>query len=250
MKHNINLIRLIILFAITTALLALVSCDVITNVLGSIDSSLQTAETEESIPEDYPENNGTQFESESEDISESFTESATETSSISQTEDASESEIEEDPQYKNTSLPFVAHCDFIGEETVGKTIHSKSTHNCVLNGYSTDRSSLLRLSGWCIIEGGVSKYVWSMDGGKTWNDIGGNRNYGNSAMIDAAQNALDYTFESDFTRVNAHFQGCGTLVIDLYDYCGETVNIIIGAVPQDDESSVAILFHITNLQCN
>ena len=245
-------LRLISIILILASILALTSCcfvpmRVLTDIFSPDTQEVETNDIKtEKTSEETQESSSAITESESESISESESESVTEKTETSE----SESEIETEPQYKSTTLPFVAHCDFIGDETVGKSVHSKSANKCTLKGYETDRSSLLRVSGWCIIEGGVSKYVWSMDGGKTWYDIDGTRNYGSSAMLQAAESTLNYTFESELTVVNAHFQGCGTLVIDLYDYQGETLNIIIGAVPMEDESSVAILFYLPNFKCN
>ena len=252
MKH-LRLISILLIFAF---LLALTSCcclpmRVITDILSPDYIEAESDDAESSIAttetlEPPIESSSTMEESDGEATSESESSLTPESSETSELESA----IETEPQYKSTTLPFVAHCDFIGDETVGKSVHSKSSNKCVLKGYETDESAFLRVSGWCIIEGGVSKYVWSMDGGKTWYDIEGNRNYGNSAMLDAAERTLNYTFESELTVVNAHFQGCGTLIIDLYDYRGETLNIIIGAVPMEDESSVATLFYVSNFKCN
>ncbi len=167
-----------------------------------------------------------------------------------ETETETQSETETHPTYTITDLPFVAHCDYIGENAIGKGTNSNSTDPCEIKKQRLPDNNELAISGWCIIEGGVSKYVWSIDGGQTWNDVGGTRNYGNSDMLSSAQNTLNYTFESEFTLINAHFQGCGTLRIDLSEYSGESLNIIIAAVPLNDENTIAYLFQIIKLKCN
>lgn len=86
------------------------------------------------------------------------------------------------------------------------TADNTSCHDCFDGGK-------LVISGWTIIEGGVDRYVFSIDGGKTWADCGlYNRNtigVAGDAYLDAAilNSGGSYVFEDrEASRANAVYQ--------------------------------------------
>ena len=116
----------------------------------------------------------------------------------------------------------------------------------------------LVLGGWCVVEGGVDSYVWSADGGKTWNTL---TNYGrgpadaNEDMANAAyaRSNKTYEFSVGADTVNGTFQGKEGnnptgLCIDLEAYAGETVNVIFGVIPAKDTSTILPIFYIARVK--
>ena len=60
----------------------------------------------------------------------------------------------------------------------------------------------ISLSGYCAIKGGVEKYVWSADGGKTWHDMsGGTLGAGGSRISNYCEKFIDQAFlrTTDYT---------------------------------------------------
>ena len=112
-----------------------------------------------------------------------------------------------------------------------------------LEGYSAKADKTFSIAGWCGVDGGVSKYVWSADGGKTWNEFTGDVKKAGSAIISAAQERCGVTFaDLDLSKTNGAFQGSG-ITADLSAYAGQTVDFTLGAIPMGAESSIVLLYH-------
>ena len=110
----------------------------------------------------------------------------------------------------------------------------------------------LALAGWAIAEGGIEKYMWTADGGKTWNECTlYNRNgfsdvTGNTGIYDAAK----HFFSSTGYDVADHpdqivFQGSeGTpsgVCADLSAFAGQTLDVVFALVPSLDSDGLCIL---------
>lgn len=133
----------------------------------------------------------------------------------------------------------------------GTTIADASTPN-----RATVTGPYLVLSGWMIVEDGISKYVWSADDGKTWNDM---ETYGRSlspasaAMISGAINRAKSTFTFTEKDVkNGNFQGASPtnpsgLAANLAAYAGSTVNVLFAAVPAADEKTLVPFLYVTGV---
>ena len=113
------------------------------------------------------------------------------------------------------------------------------------------------LSGWMIVEGGISKYVWSADDGKTWNDMeayGRSLSSASTAMINGAISRAKNTFTfTDKDIKNGNFQGASPanpsgLAADLTEYIGSTVNILFAAVPVADEKTLVPFLYVAGVQ--
>ena len=124
----------------------------------------------------------------------------------------------------------------------GKTIAGTDVTNYALqDGY------YFVLSGWTMVEGGITKYVWSADNGKTWHDMemfGRTLAVGSAAMISGATDRIHNTFTfSENDTKNVSYQGANAqapkgIAANLQDYAGQTVNIIFAAVPVKDEKTL------------
>ena len=171
--------------------------------------------------------------------------------------------------YTLSDIEYGAQIDKINGVSIGIQGSSKAGVASILhnNGTIADRTVTdcatvegynLVLGGWCVIEGGVDRYVWSADGGKTWhNALSFGRSPGNaeSAMIDAAyeRSNKSYTFTLEADSANGTFQGAEGknptgLSLNLEDYSGQTVNIIFAAVPKKDMSTILPIFYITRVK--
>jgi hypothetical protein len=110
----------------------------------------------------------------------------------------------------------------------------------------------LALAGWAIAEGGIEKYMWTADGGKTWNECslynraGFSDVTGNAGIYDSAK----HYFSSTGYDVATHpdkivFQGIegdpSGVCADLSDFAGQTVDVVFALVPNDDSDGLCIM---------
>ena len=122
-------------------------------------------------------------------------------------------------------------------------VDNLSTYVCTTED-GTTYDYAIKIKGWAMVDGGVSKYVWTADGGKTWNDCAGHWYEGNDAMIVAAGNRTDADFgDAKATKKNGGFQGKG-VIIDLSSYKDSTepLDIYFCAVPDGSPDRVVILY--------
>ena len=125
-----------------------------------------------------------------------------------------------------------------------------------VTNYATHTGPYLVLSGWMMVQGGISKYVWSADGGKTWNDVemfGRTLDKGSSAMISGAIDRVNkaFTFTESDTK-NVSFQGASALTpkgiaANLENYVGKTLDIVFAAVPEKDTKTLCPFLCVKNV---
>ena len=110
----------------------------------------------------------------------------------------------------------------------------------------------LALAGWAVAEGGIDKYLWSADGGKTWQECtlynrNGYNPVGGNAGILAAGNQF---FQSSGYDVAEHpdkiiFQGIegspSGVCADLAAYAGQTLDVIFALVPAADTDGLCVM---------
>ena len=108
----------------------------------------------------------------------------------------------------------------------------------------------IAMAGWCIVGGGVSKYVWSADGGHTWQDCGNQNSLTEmpESVIDVAKWLSTSTgYENvEASLKNSSFQG-GGLKIDLSAYAGQTVDVVVAAVPTEEPDSYCLLYRFKDI---
>jgi hypothetical protein len=110
----------------------------------------------------------------------------------------------------------------------------------------------LALAGWAVAEGGIEKYMWTADGGKTWNecflynragfsDVTGNPGIYDSATQYFSSTGYDVADHPD----NIVFQGSegepSGICADLKDFAGQTVDVAFALVPNDDPDGLCLL---------
>ena len=131
----------------------------------------------------------------------------------------------------------------------------------------------IALSGFAVCQGGIEKYVFSIDGGQTWQDMTFNGSYAQVDQLTAAEKGVNqymsgttrYT-EADFTAISKNIDDFThiddgftandaangsfndfTLVADLSEYKNEAnLDIIIAAVPMENANFRCEILRIIN----
>ena len=124
---------------------------------------------------------------------------------------------------------------------------------------NTVKGSYLVFTGWTVVDGGIEKYVWSADGGKTWQDaVGYNCDGPGSGAGTAHYNVVmkkvgTHTF-SDGSPKNSTYSGTpgagenvSGLAADLKDYAGQTVEVIFAAVPAKAPDTLCLIARVTSV---
>lgn len=107
-------------------------------------------------------------------------------------------------------------------------------------GKTTTKEGLLTLNGWFGVSGGVNRYVWSIDGGKTWNDFTEGAKDGEP--MDGFYHSVSNGVES---TKNGLFEA---LTIDLSAQKGKTLDVWVGAVAELNLDDVIVICEISNLR--
>ena len=150
-------------------------------------------------------------------------------------------------------LAFGANLGSInGVSTTNFISHNKNGGNQIYNDAVVDENLRLNLRGWCAVDGGVSKYIWSVDG-DTWYDIGNAENIDDPKSDEIVKTGEIYSGMT-FTDLagaytNARFQINGGIYIDLSDFEGETIDVIFAAVPINDDYGNIVLYTFKNVTC-
>ena len=94
------------------------------------------------------------------------------------------------------------------------------------------------VQGWLAVNGGVQKYVYSVDGGNTWLDCGNQPNY-NDAKFEgstAHENAINGA-NLGFTAADADVNGRYRVTCNLSGMAGKTVEVIFGAILEENTTA-------------
>lgn len=163
--------------------------------------------------------------------------------------------------YTMNEIPFGSWLDYLNGATLSKGVAHDKAVNIIKYNNTTIAGSLITLSGWAIAEGGVEKYVWSADGGKTWNEAPLYKRSAFEAATDAHFAAVtdisttNYVIKDQVaSNVNVRFQGnkigaeSSGIVADLSTYAGQTVDLTFAAVPKANNKSLCILVHLQNVE--
>ncbi|MBQ8408057.1 MAG: hypothetical protein IJY39_04260 [Clostridia bacterium] len=176
-----------------------------------------------------------------------------------------------DPQnaqgYSISKVPYFARIDSIngyGPNCVTGTAFDAGSNDVAgtvsiaFNNSSTSDKCLV-LAGWNLVQGGVEKYVWSADGGKTWNDA---KEYKSGALKAASSGMISYTTNKYGSAVDfsanlekSSYQGslngpasANGLAADLSAFAGQTVDVTFAVVPASDTDTLCILAHVTGVK--
>ena len=143
---------------------------------------------------------------------------------------------------------FCFHVDRINGSSYDKD-NVKYAYNSVSNKGITERSfnaaatSTLTVAGWCPVQGGISKFMWSVDG-KVWYECTASTSQSGSTVLNAASGQMGgaYTFtEADGTK------GQYNITIDLSEYVGQTVDVRIAAIPEGNTDQICVFTSINGI---
>ena len=155
--------------------------------------------------------------------------------------------VEESP-YKESSRPFLAQTDYVNG--AGKYLLSAYNEVTPKATITAGADGKVMLSGWAVVSGGISKYVWTADNGATWHDFDmGHVCEANDAILNYGESKLNITFPSrTSTAKNARFQGENTgIIMDISEYtsAGSPLHIYVAAIPVEEPDRVCVLFDLT-----
>jgi hypothetical protein len=168
--------------------------------------------------------------------------------------------------YKESDLAYGYSLDMIngmGEAGAlnfgGRGGNSYSGIDCFYYDISTVNGYYLVFTGWTVVDGGVAKYVWSADGGKTWQDTvayngEGPQNGASTAHYNVVQKKIGtYTF-SEGSEINSTYGGAAGagekvhgIAADLRSFAGQKVEVIFAAVPLKEPDTLCLIAKVTNV---
>ena len=112
----------------------------------------------------------------------------------------------------------------------GMGANSDNHESILTNSVPTGDNGVLSIRGWCVTTGGISKYVYSLDGGLTWNDCAatgyGDLSDPNIEAVADSKNLTDYKKNAVFSE----------LAVDLSAYAGQKVTVTFAAVRAADNT--------------
>ena len=173
--------------------------------------------------------------------------------------------VSKDSGYSISDVEYAAWVDYINRVSSSSSAHNDKNvvEKACTNGSTMDGTQLLSITGWAVADGGIEKYVWSADGGKTWNDVvlykmsalsAGNdayfKSYGDIKTYtdpETGEKIVPQVTDKEASKANCSFQGSGGIAADLSDYAGKKVNVTFAAVPKADTDSLCIIVHITGV---
>lgn len=173
--------------------------------------------------------------------------------------------IKPDSGYTQSSTAYVSTIDFING--VGK--EDESSLNIVSNHKNgiatfdfngpTTGEAYLAISGWTMVYEGAEKYVWSADGGKTWNDTVflGRSDFSQiskeNGIIAAANgyfaiDGYDSHQYSDKCAFQGNYGKPSGIAAKLDAYEGQTIDVIFAVVPTNEPETLCLLICVENVR--
>ena len=152
-----------------------------------------------------------------------------------------------------STLEYAGHVDTINGMTYGVGGNSLAGIGVIEYNSKTLDGALLKLGGWTVVRGGVANYIWSADNGLTWHDATLNSvTAADSKILAGAASRLGITGDAQATyftvddTLRASFQN-GKMVIDLSEYDGQKVDVVIAAVPVADKTTICPIVYISGV---
>lgn len=173
--------------------------------------------------------------------------------------------IDKESGYHSSLTPYVSSIDFIngkGNENGGglnRGGNYKKGIDVITFDGATVGESYLAIAGWTMVYEGVDKYVWSADGGVTWNkaelyNLNMYATVGPSNAIIKAANGFFNIQDYDCYEYSAKSIYTGSLdkpagiSAKLTDYVGQTVDVIFAVIPENDRDSLCLIACIENVR--
>ena len=114
------------------------------------------------------------------------------------------------------------------------------------NSTTLSGTYLFTITGWNVVQGNIERYVWSVDGGKTWNDASVKLIQAGDAIRNAASGICGKTLTAE-DAADGVISGNRGVAADLTAYAGQTVDITIAAVPKDDPMGLCLVLYATGV---
>ena len=170
-----------------------------------------------------------------------------------------------DSDYTESTVKYAACIDMIngwgeGENQRLQNIGASSLKqpDVIDYGVTTVNGHQLIFTGWAVVDGGADRYVWSCDGGKTWNDTGAVKPIAaatNDHISSASGRLGNYQFpDVEASSANCSFQGTvgggasvNGIYADLKDYAGQDLELTLAVVPKSAPDSLCIILHVKNI---
>ena len=148
--------------------------------------------------------------------------------------------------YTYSEKAYVCCIDAVNSVTGAYAISSVGVNSITYGNVLT--STTIGFGGWAVVEGGVDKYLWSADGGATWHEVtSATLKSSSDAMVNKANEKIANAFKfTEADKANGGFQGLG-IKIDLAEYKGQSVNVILAAVPKGETDKLCILSYVTDV---
>ena len=155
--------------------------------------------------------------------------------------------------YTKSTLAYYSVIDTLGTEKLNT--NGNSVEGIIVKtDYTATVPTKVSMAGWAVIEGGISHFVWSADGGKTWSRIEASLANVSDTYLNHAQTKMStasgtaFTFaDKEATKTNGGFQA-PKMTLDLSPCAGQTVDLIIAAVPESAPNTLCLLTCIENLK--
>ena len=156
--------------------------------------------------------------------------------------------------YVQSEISFGAVLDFIsGIPSNAPSDTSKGGIVSIYNATVTRDYSLV-IQGWCAADGGIEKYVYSVDGGKTWLDVGGKfTTPTDEAIVNLAQKNAGVTFvDAEAAKKNCSFQrgATGGIFIDLGEFKDSKIDVTFAAIPAGKTNELILLYSFEDVNCS
>ena len=162
-------------------------------------------------------------------------------------------DIDPESGYTKSDAAFGANLGHIcGVKQNNFISHTKNGGKQAYSGATVDENYKIYLRGWCAVDGGVEKYVWSVDG-LNWYDVGNTENIKTPTAMDIATTGQAYSGKNfgslTDSSINAQFQANDGISIDLSEYKDKTVDVTFAAVPAADTSTLVLLYRFEKVSC-
>ena len=106
-------------------------------------------------------------------------------------------------------MAFAAYLDYINETPLANLFSYQSINIVKKSEVEVNADNAIELFGWCAADGGIADYVWSADGGLTWNQL---PQLPRVEVVEWYSEVIDFEYVEDcnsyYLTVKAHNSDC------------------------------------------
>jgi hypothetical protein len=166
--------------------------------------------------------------------------------------------------WTESQVKYKSAVDFINGKGDGDGAHDQRGGNST-NGIDvivydgpTVGNANLAIAGWTAVYGGIEKYMWSADDGKTWKEctlynmekfssVGADHPIIKTANNFIGVSGYSVAQHSDKIVYQGNEGKPSGISAQLTDYVGKTVNVIFAAVPVKEPNTLCLIARVTNV---